>query len=416
MEHTLTTVFFILLIFKFLFENYLNTRNEKYVIAKMDKVPNEFIDKITLEEHQKAALYTKRKSKFGRLTNFFSLITLLIWLPLGALNALDNFVRSFSENEIYRGLILFGIFTIINLLIDLPSKIYSTFVIEEEFGFNKTTPKMFTVDTIKQLLIGVAIGGPFLYGLLLILDKLGAYWWFFAWTFLISFQFIMILLYPTFIAPIFNKFSKLEDDGLKKVIENLLTRVGFAHSGIFIMDASKRSSHGNAYFTGFGKTKRIVFFDNLINFLSPNQIEAVLAHELGHFKHKHIVKMLLVSTIGALISFYILGKCYQSQVFFNAHFIDQRSTYMALLLFSLVMPLYTFFITPVFSIFSRKHEYEADTFAATHSSAKELINALVSLYKENASSLTPDPFYSKFYFSHPPALERINFLKSIDKN
>lgn len=412
-EQTLTFLFFTLAIIKTAGELYLNTRNEKYVLKNMKAVPEAFTDKITLAEHEKAALYTIAKSKLSKVSMLLSFISLMIFLPLGLLEKLDSIVRYNFETEIVRGLALFGLFFLINLIIELPLKIYSTFVLEENFGFNKTTPKVFIIDNIKQIILGVVLATPFLYGILYILNKLGDLWWLYAWAFMMFFQFAILLIYPNFIAPLFNKFTKLEDDTLMTKIEELLKKIGFSHSGIFVMDASKRSSHGNAYFTGFGKTKRIVFFDNLLKSLDPEEVEAVLAHELGHFKHKHIFQMLIISTISALVAFFILGLCYKSQAFFEGHFIAQSSSYMALLLFSLVSPLYTFFTTPIFSIFSRKNEYEADSFAAKYSNSKKLISALVNLYKDNASTLTPDPLYSKVYYSHPPALERIRFLETL---
>ncbi len=412
MEQFFTNAFFILLILKLAAEIYLSQRNQNYVKSHRASVPAPFEGKITLEEHQKAADYTITKSRFGQITNIIGVVVLIIWLPLGLLENLDIWVQGQFEDPIYRGLALFGLFFLINLLLGLPEKIYSTFVIEEKFGFNKMTPKLLITDMAKQLLLTLLIGAPFLYIMLTILEKLGDFWWLYAWSFMIGFQFLMILIYPNFIAPLFNKFSPLDSDSLKVKIEALLNKIGFAHNGIFVMDASRRSSHGNAYFTGFGKTKRIVFFDTLLKSLSDEEVEAVLAHELGHFKHKHIVKMLTISVISALIGFYVLGVCYKSPEFFTGHFVSTPSSYMALLLFSLVSPLYTFFLTPFFSMFSRKHEYEADSFAAKYSNAQKLISALVNLYKENASTLTPDPLFSKVYHSHPPAMDRIRHLES----
>lgn len=379
----------------------------------MHEVPEAFTGKISKEEHMKAALYTIAKSKFSQVSMVISVITLVIWLPMGILNRFDIWLMTAIDDEILRGLALFGIFSIINLVIDLPEKVYSTFVLEEHFGFNKTTPKIFVTDIFKQLILSILIAAPLLYALLYILKELGDFWWLYAWAFIVSFQFLMILIYPTFIAPLFNKFSPLDEGDLKKKIENLLQKIGFAHKGIFIMDASKRSAHGNAYFTGFGKTKRIVFFDNLLKTLDNDEVEAVLAHELGHFKHKHITKMLFISVFSMLVGFYVLGFCYKSEAFFQGHFVTYPSSYMALLLFSLISPLYTFFLTPLFSMFSRKNEYEADSFAAEHADPNKLVSALVNLYKENASTLTPDPLFSKIYYSHPPALDRIKHLEKL---
>jgi STE24 endopeptidase len=412
----ITILFFVFLFLKVVIQVLLNKRNISHVLRNRAQVPEDFKDQINLDEHQKAADYTVAKNKFGNLSLIFEVVILLLWLPAGLLNRLDLYIQTLSDNEIYRGLLVFAAFLFLNFLISLPEKLYSTFVLEEKFGFNKTTPKIFVTDLMKGMVVGSLIGFPFLYMLLKIMTGLGTYWWVWAWAFMMSFQILMLWAYPSVIAPLFNKFSELDNQDLKSVIEKLLTKIGFEHSGIFVMDASKRSSHGNAYFTGFGKTKRIVFFDTLLKQLNPEELEAVLAHELGHFKLKHIFKMILFSAILSFIGFAVIGKLYFMQDFYQAHFISTQSSYMALLLFSLVSPLYTFFLTPITASRSRKHEYEADSFAAKYSDANQLVKALVKLYKENASTLTPDPMYSKFYYSHPTANERIFALKKLGES
>jgi STE24 endopeptidase len=301
--------------------------------------------------------------------------------------------------------------TFISSLIDLPSSLYSTFVLEERFGFNKTTLKTFVVDMLKGTALGLVIGVPLILFVLWLMESAGSAWWIYAWVGLTAFSLLMTWAYPKFIAPLFNKFQPLEEGEVANRINALLERTGFNSKGVFVMDGSKRSAHGNAYFTGFGKNKRIVFFDTLLKHLTPTQIEAVLAHELGHFKRKHIVKGMVLSTLMTLVGFGVLAWLMQKPWFYSSLGVSEPSTYMALILFMIVSPVFTFFITPLMARFSRKHEFEADEFAAQQSSATELIAALVGLYKENASTLTPDPLHSAFYDSHPPAAIRIAHLQ-----
>jgi STE24 endopeptidase len=296
-------------------------------------------------------------------------------------------------------------------LIDIPTSLYSSFIIEEKFGFNKLTVKTFFVDMFKNTLLSLVIGVPLIVLVLWLMESAGELWWLYAWLAITLFSLIMMWAYPKFIAPIFNKFQPLEEGEVLSRITKLLERTGFNSQGVFVMDGSRRSSHGNAYFTGFGKNKRIVFFDTLLKHLSPGEVEAVLAHELGHFKRKHVVKGLILSMLMTLAGFALLAFLMKQDVFFKALGVEQSSTYMALLLFMLVAPVYTFFIGPVMAWWSRKHEFEADEFAAKEASAKELISALVGLYRKNAGTLTPDPLYSAFYDSHPPASIRIAHLK-----
>ena len=408
---TFTWLFLAALIISTLVQFWLSIRQASHVSKHRTAVPAEFTDKITLEEHQKAADYTLTKGAFGRLEMFIGLFVLLFWLFAGGLNWLDTFIRSFGWNEMYTGVAVLLSFSFISSIIGLPASLYQTFVIEEKFGFNKMTLKTMFVDMVKGTILGLVIGVPLLALILWLMESAGDLWWLYAWVALSSFSLLMMWAYPKFIAPIFNKFKPLEEGETLKRIQSLLTRSGFNSNGVFVMDGSKRSSHGNAYFTGFGKNKRIVFFDTLLESLSPMQVEAVLAHELGHFKHKHVLKGLIVSLTTTLIGFAVLAWLMKQNWFYSGLGVEHSSTYMALLLFMLVSPAFTFLLGPIMSWWSRKHEFEADAFAAKQSSAKELISSLVSLYKENASTLTPDPLYSAFYDSHPPASIRIAHLK-----
>jgi STE24 endopeptidase len=300
---------------------------------------------------------------------------------------------------------------LISSLLDVPLSLYRTFVLEEKFGFNKMTTKTFWLDLLKGMGLSLGLGIPLVMLILWLMHSAGTYWWLYAWAVLTSFSLLMMWAYPKFIAPLFNKFSALEAGEVADRINALLERTGFNSKGVFVMDGSRRSGHGNAYFTGFGKNKRIVFFDTLLKTLSPAQVEAVLAHELGHFKRKHIVKGMLLSMSMTLVGFMAIAWFMQQEWFYTSLGVQQPSTYMALLLFVSVSPVFTFFIGPLMAWWSRKHEFEADAFAAQQSSSTELISALVGLYKENASTLTPDPLYSAFYDSHPPASIRIAHLQ-----
>lgn len=390
---------------------WLSIRQSKHVAEHRPAVPAEFTASITLEEHQKAADYTQAKGGFGRKELIISSALLLIWTLGGGLQWLDGLWSSAGLSELYKGTAVIISFMLISSLIDIPASLYRAFVIEEKFGFNKLTIKTFLIDLCKGGLLSIVIGVPLIMLVLWLMNTAGALWWVYAWLAITAFSIIMMWAYPKFIAPLFNKFTPLEAGEVLDKITNLLERNGFNAQGVFMMDGSRRSSHGNAYFTGFGKTKRIVFFDTLLKQLSPTQIEAVLAHELGHFKHKHVFKGMIVSMTMTLAGFAVLAFLMQQEWFYTQLGVENQTTYMALLLFMLVSPVFTFFIGPVMSWWSRKHEFEADAFAAKESSAEELINALVGLYKKNAGTLTPDPLYSAFYDSHPPASIRIAHLR-----
>ncbi|MBT5825494.1 MAG: M48 family metallopeptidase, partial [Gammaproteobacteria bacterium] len=366
---------------------------------------------ITLEAHQKAADYTIAKGKLGDIDSVVGLIFLLLLTLGGGISLVFEFWAGFDLSEIMTGIASLGSVFFIMSIFELPTSLYLTFVIEEKFGFNKSTVGQFIKDQFLQLALVAVIGLPLLALILWVMQALGNTWWIWTWAILISFSLLMSWLYPTLIAPLFNKFTPLEDGTLKERINQLLERCGFSSNGIFIMDGSKRSGHGNAYFTGMGNNKRIVFFDTLAESLDDDEMEAVLAHELGHFKRKHVIKMLVASSIMSLISLGVLGWLITENWFFTGLGVGVPSNAAALLLFMLVSPAFTTFMTPISAYFQRKFEFEADDFAAEHAQASKLISGLVKLYKENASTLTPDPLFSAFHYSHPPAAIRIAHLE-----
>lgn len=410
--HNFTLLFLAMLIISTLMRLYLSQRQINHVANHRAKVPDSFADKISLEDHQKAADYTSAKVRFGRLPLFYEITLLLIWTLGGGLQWLEQIILAMELSPIFTGIAVILFFTLISSLLDLPFSIYSTFVIEEKFGFNRTTIKTFITDMFKGSLLGLIIGVPLLYVILWLMEQTGDQWWLYAWLVISGFSIFMMWVYPTWIAPVFNKFEPLEEGETLDRITSLLTRCGFNSNGIFVIDGSKRSSHGNAYFSGFGRNKRIVFFDTLLKMLSDDELEAVLAHELGHFKKKHIIKGMAISFATTLLALAILAWLMKTPWFYTSLGIENASTYMALLLFTLIMPVFTFAFQPLFSIFSRKNEFEADAFAAEQTDAKYLVHALVGLYRENASTLTPDPVYSAFYDSHPPAPVRIAHLNA----
>ena len=412
MTQLVTMVFIVALILAFLLEFWLDQRQIKHVQANRKQVPGDFAESISLEEHQKAADYTIARTRFGSINQVIGVLILLAWTLGGGIDALDQIWRGLAFDTVITGIGVMLSVMLISGLIELPLSAYRTFYIEQRFGFNNSSFSLFLTDTLKQTLLSIVIGAPLLWVVLWLMQHMGNMWWLYVWAVWMGFSLLMLWAYPAFIAPLFNKFSPLENSELRTRIENLLNRCGFTSNGIFIMDGSRRSSHGNAYFTGLGKNKRIVFFDTLLNSLEPEETEAVLAHELGHFKHKHIQKRIVSMAIMSLIGLGILGFLMQQASFYSGLGVTQPSQYAALILFMMVMPLFSIFLTPIFSWFSRKHEFEADSFAAQQSNAARLIQALVKLYKENASTLTPDPLYSAFHDSHPPAPVRIAHLAS----
>jgi STE24 endopeptidase len=396
---------------------WLSSRQIRHVLSHRSAVPTEFAEKIPLTAHQRAADYTVAKTKFGMFSMLLSAAVLIGFTLLGGLQLLSNIMFSWTGPGMLYQLGLLLAFGAISGLIDLPLDYYKQFVLEARFGFNKMTVKLFFMDMLKNTLIGAAIGLPLVWVVLLLMAKSGDLWWFYAWLVFSGFQLLMLVLYPTVIAPLFNKFTPLNDDTLRDRIEGLMKRVGFASKGLFVMDGSKRSAHGNAYFSGFGAGKRIVFFDTLLARLAPHEIEAVLAHELGHFKLKHIVKRIIVMFAISLAFLALLGYLKQQLWFYTGLGVNpllladlNNNDAMALILFMLALPIFTFLLSPLSSISSRKHEFEADAFAVKHTNGNDLVTALVKLYEDNASTLTPDPLHSAFYDSHPPATVRIHRL------
>lgn len=394
-------------------KGWLDRRNIRYIKQHADQVPPRFAEKISLEDHQKAASYSEAKLQMGQIFRLYGLLIFAWWIFMGGLNQLDLWVRAFELSPILQGVVFFLAFSGVNLVLELPESLYSTFVLEARFGFNRTTPKVFAIDLVKSIILSVLIGAPIFAAILAIMQFLGASWWVWAWAFMTAFQLIMVWAYPRIIAPLFNKFTELPEGEIKTRVLALLERCHFVSKGLFVMDASKRSTHGNAYFTGLGNNKRIVFFDTLLEKLEAKEVEAVLAHELGHFRHNHILKKMVTIFGLSLFGFAILGMAYSSEIFYFAHGVATPSSYIALILFSLLAPVYTFFLTPLSAWFSRKHEFEADLFAHKNSDAEALISALLKLHKENAGTLTPDPVYANFYYSHPPAPIRIAHLDGL---
>jgi STE24 endopeptidase len=395
---------------------WLANRHIRHILWHRSAVPAEFSEKIALDAHQKAADYTIANTRFGIASMLFSSAMLVVWTLLGGLQALSQALAPLAGNGMAFQMALIVSFAVISALIDLPFEYYKQFVLEEKFGFNKMSPGLFVADQVKGLLLGAALGLPLIWVILTLMDKTGSLWWLWAWAVWVSFQLLVMVLYPTVIAPMFNKFSPLADLSLKERIEGLMQRTGFASKGLFVMDGSKRSAHGNAYFSGFGAAKRIVFYDTLIERLKPGEVEAVLAHELGHFKLKHIVKRLATIFLLSLVFLGLLGYL-KDQVWFYTGLgvspvLNGNNDALALILFMLALPVFTFLLSPLSSITSRKHEFEADAFAATHTDARDLVSALVKLYEDNASTLTPDPLHSAFYDSHPPASVRIRQLNA----
>lgn len=397
---------------------WLARRQMAHVLAHRPAVPAEFADRIALAAHQKAADYTRARGVLGIYQTLAETALLLVFTLGGGLEALHGFWSSHlvapgaTPGYAYGIALIFSV-TVISSLVDLPFGLYRQFVLEQRFGFNRMSLGLFFGDLLKSTLIGALIGIPVLLAVLWLMAHMGAYWWFYVWLFWSAFNLLLLFIYPTWIAPLFNKFTPLEDGELKDRILGLLSRCGFAASGLFVMDGSKRSAHGNAYFTGFGNNKRIVFFDTLINRLAPREAEAVLAHELGHFKRRHIVQRIVLLFLMSLGFLWVLGQLISAPWFYAGLGVQAQNTALALILFFLVVPVFTFLFTPLGSLLSRRHEYQADAYAAEHADGEELIHALVKLYEDNASTLTPDPLHSLFYDSHPPAALRIGHLRAL---
>lgn len=405
--NTFTTIFLIALILSFSVQYWLTRRQIAHVLANRDRVPEAFKDSIPLEAHQKAADYTVDKGRFSHMDGVIGIVFLLALTLGGGISLIFGLWTKLELPPILSGVgAIVTVFFVMHLL-ELPLSLYKTFEIEERYGFNRNTPRRFAVDQLIQLGLMLAIGAPLLALILWVMESADSLWWLLAWAILMAFSLLMSWAFPTLIAPLFNKFTPLDDKTLKERIQNLLSRCGFNSKGIFVMDGSRRSGHGNAYFTGIGNHKRIVFFDTLIGSLSHDELEAILAHELGHFKRKHVLKMLAATAVLSLVSLALLGWLAGQEWFYQGLGIEQPSNAAALLLFLLVSPVFTVFLQPVSAYFQRKHEFEADDFAATFAKPSALVGALVKLYRDNAATLTPDPLYSAFHYSHPPAAIRI---------
>ena len=408
----LTALFIAAVLISTAFELWLSQRQISAVAAHRNRVPEPFTDTVSADEHAKAADYTIAKARFGRVSEIVNAAVTLALTLGGGIAAIDGLWRRTGWSEPWLGVLVIGSVFLVTGVISLPLSVWSTFKLEARFGFNRTTPALFMADLAKSLVLSVLLGGPLLLATLALMERAGQLWWVWTWLLWLAVMFIMTWAYPAFIAPLFNKFSPLKDEVLKTRIEDLLTRCGFKSQGVFVVDNSRRSSHGNAYFTGIGNNKRIVFFDTLLERLAHQEVEAVLAHELGHFSLKHVRKRLLTSIATTFIALAVLGWLTGQPAFYTALGVPTPSTHAALLLFVLAAPFFTFFITPLSSVWSRRHEFEADRFATQHASATELAAALVKLYRDNANTLTPDPVYVAFHYSHPPALERISRLKA----
>jgi len=410
----LTLVFSAALVLGLLVKFYLSSRQIRHVARHRDAVPAAFAATISLASHQKAADYTLTKARFGLLELAFGTAVLLGWTLLGGLDTLNQALagtRLADWGPLAQQLALVAGFGLISGALDLPFTLYSTFRIEERFGFNKMSFKLWLGDLLKSTLVGIVIGLPIVALILWLMGSAGRLWWLWAWAVWMGFNLLILVLYPTVIAPMFNKFKPLEDESLKARVTALMQRCGFAAKGLFVMDGSKRSAHANAYFTGFGAAKRVVFYDTLLKQLSPAEVDAVLAHELGHFKHKHIIQRIVMLFAMSLAGFALIGFLSQQVWFYTGLGVRPNlgapNDALALLLFMLAVPLFSFFISPLFAQLSRKHEFEADAYAAKQTDGRDLSSALLKLYQDNASTLTPDPVFVKFYYSHPPASERL---------
>jgi STE24 endopeptidase len=393
---------------------WLSSRHIRHVAQHRDAVPAQFAHKIPLAAHQKAADYTIAKTRLKIVLLVVNAVVLLGFTLLGGLQWLSMALFDVAGAGMVYQLGLIAAVTLIGSVVDLPFDYYKQFRLEEQFGFNKMTPGLFFSDMLKHTLVGAVIGLPLIWVTLALMEKAGALWWLYAWLIWCGFQIFMLGFYQNLIAPLFNKFTPLQDESLRSRIEGLMQRVGFASKGLFVMDGSRRSAHGNAYFSGFGAAKRIVFFDTLLSRLAPNEIEAVLAHELGHFKLNHVIQRIVVMFVISLGLLAVLGYLKNQVWFYQGLGVEPMmaasNDAMALILFMFALPVFTFLFSPVLSITSRKNEFEADAFAAKHSNSQDLISALVKLYEDNASTLTPDPLHSAFYDSHPPASVRVEKL------
>jgi STE24 endopeptidase len=416
----LTSLFAAAIVLSFILKTWLAMRQMRHVAAHRGAVPAAFAGTVSLEAHRKAADYTLARGRFGLISLAFGTMVLLAWTLLGGLDALNGWVRDAVQprwGSMAYQLALLSAVAAIGSVIDMPLDAWNTFRIEQRFGFNRMTWKLYAFDAAKGALVGAAIGLPLAALVLWIMGAAGSWWWLWAWLAWTGFQLLMLLLYPTVIAPLFNKFSPLSDASLAERVSALMARCGFRAKGLFVMDGSKRSAHSNAYFTGLGSAKRVVFFDTLLSRLSPAEVEAVLAHELGHFKLKHVPKRMLLMLGGSLAALALLGWLAQQQWFYTGLGVTPNiagvpNDALALLLLMFALPVFGFIVTPFAAALSRKHEFEADAYASAQANGQDLANALVKLHEDNAGTLTPDPLYARYYYSHPPAAERLAALKT----
>ncbi|MFN2308601.1 MAG: M48 family metallopeptidase [Gammaproteobacteria bacterium] len=405
--NTFSLIFVAAVLLSLLVQQWLSGRHIGHIRACRAQVPEAFAGNISLSAHQKSADYTIAKTRLGRTELFYDHALLLLWTLGGGLALLDALWLQAGWGPLGTGVAVIMSFLFIGSLLDVPFAAWMTFGLEARFGFNRTRPATFIGDLFKQAALLLIIGAPLVALILWVMLESGRYWWLYVWAVWVGFSLLMMWAYPSLIAPLFNKFSPLDNAALRQRIEARLARCGFHSQGIFVMDGSRRSGHGNAYFTGLGRNKRIVFFDTLLSSLEPDEVEAVLAHELGHFKRHHVQKRLGAMILLSLAGLALLGWLAEQPAFYQGLGVDTPSLYMALLLFMLAAPVFSLFLQPLSSRISRQHEFEADAFAAQQTAARHLITALVKLYRENASTLTPDPLYSAFHDSHPPAPVRV---------
>jgi STE24 endopeptidase len=411
--HWFTLIFLAMLASTTAARSWLSTRNIRHIAAKREAVPAEFAGRISLAAHRKAADYSIAKARLGLIATLVgAALTLALTLGGGVQLLSELWERAFTLGGYAHGVALIASVVVVSSAVDLPFSLYRTFSIEARFGFNRMSLRLFILDLLKSAALGALIGLPIVLFVLWLMAKTGNYWWIAVWLAWVGFSLLAAMIYPTFIAPLFNKFSPLEDAGLRSRIEALLAKCGFRARGLFVMDGSKRSSHGNAYFTGFGAAKRIVLFDTLVSRLAAQEVEAVLAHELGHFSRHHVWKRMILGSAVSLALLWALGWLMGRDWFYQALGAISPSTAMALILFFMIAPSFTFVLQPLASLYSRRHEFEADAYAARHADAGDLVRALVKLYEDNAATLTPDPLHSVFYDSHPPAVQRISRLQS----
>jgi STE24 endopeptidase len=411
-----TLIFLVALVLTTLVRLWLGVRQMRFVLAHRDAVPAAFVGQVSLADHRKAAAYSAAKTPLAFAHILLDAALLLAFTLGGGLQALDDLWRGMFSSELLVNLALVASALLIGTVVEIPLSLYRTFVVEARFGFNQMKPATFVSDLFKQLLLATVLGLPLLAGVLWLMQSMGGNWWFYVWLAWMGFNLLVLAIYPTFIAPLFNKFTPLEDVTLKARIEQLLVKCGFKAQGLFVMDGSTRSRHGNAYFTGFGAAKRIVFFDTLLKALSPAEIEAVLAHELGHFKRHHIYKRIAWMFAMSLGFLWLLGWLMHEPWFYAGLNVTTQSAGMALMLFFMILPVFSFMLQPLSSLYSRRHEFEADSYAASQSNTDDLVSALVKMYKDNAATLTPDPLHSLFYDSHPGAGQRIAHLRNLAHN